>query len=708
MLISSPAWRQAWFVLLIVLQLAITVSPALAQSLLPPSRDVLREAALRSAAAGKPAQIARAALLPQPDIGDVRLSPDGTQISFFRYDAQRESIWLLDVTSGQQSRVVAEVRGAALGWSGDSRRLWMADENGLAVIDVASKNSKRILQWDSIRQQRLWAVDASLPAHAIIHERVRHNRVQRHRYLLVGLDGASRLLHEADWPLRSVRLDAEGKIAVAAAYDGARYDTVIRQYGSEGARELLRCTGIEECRIVGYDGERQRLWLLSQHGRDKLSLQRWQAADGRWELLHQDPNGRADADGLLWDASRNDWSAIAYRGDLRRWYGHDAERDGQLARLQQRLRQAELTLTTSADGRLWLVRAQHSTWIRDRYFLYRPQQDALQVLFDTVPEAALTPSPEQLSPALPVSWRARDGMVLHGFVYLPPGVDAAKAPLIAWLHGGPIGRNDAEFDGRFQLLANRGYVVFLPDFRASIGYGMQYTLAARGDVGNGSVLADVIDGLDALLEAKIGDRDQQAVAGHSFGGYASLLAVSHHPQRFRFAFAGAPPSDYGWIKQWQAEHDSEALHGDGPPLAVQFPHHSMDYLDAGWRRRMRDDSPLAMASKLRVPVYVWAGAHDEHVPLQSIVAFVGAARAGNKSLTLLIDPDARHAPRTPLIAEGWMFLLERAADLHFGGGTEAPSAELRGYLRKHVRVDTQRIVPEQVGTSAATVHHTSR
>ncbi len=278
-------------------------------------------------------------------------------------------------------------------------------------------------------------------------------------------------------------------------------------------------------------------------------------------------------------------------------------------------------------------------------------------------------------------------MLLHGYVLLPGGIEPGKAPLIACLHGGPISRMYDEYNGGIQLLVNRGYAVFVPNFRVSTGYGLDYVLSAHGDVGNGRVLADIIDGLDFLLAEGIGDRERQAVMGMSFGGYASLLALSHHPTRFRFAFAGAPPTEYGWIKQWQAEHDSEALRPEGPPLSQVFPRLGFPYEDAAWREEMQRESPLAALPALQAPAYIWAGARDDRVPLKSIVHYVGEARRLDKPLSLLIDPDAGHSPESALGTEASLYLIELAAHRHLGGELSSVSPELQEFLRRNVRID---------------------
>jgi dipeptidyl aminopeptidase/acylaminoacyl peptidase len=630
----------------------------------------------------------REAFLRQPVIADVHLSPDGRWLSFARRDARGWSLWLQSVATGQRTKVMANADSATQAWSGDGRRLWVADARGLAVVAGATHVAKRVLRWDARRGQRFFGVDAHAPAFAMVRERIG----TRHRYLLADATGKLRLLHESALPLRHVLLAADGSLAYAAAYDGPRWDTVIRQY-KPAVRELARCRGIESCVPVGYDGN--TLWLLSQNGRlplqagegDKRVLMRWHAAEG-WRTVSRDPAGIADADTVLWDDARSDWLAVAYDGAARAWHAQDGATRTRLATLRRHFPDANLHLAVSRDQRTWLVRAERSDWALPRHALFLPARDRLVPLFARDDASVHALPARQLVRATPVQWRASDGMALHGFLYVPRNVARAKAPLVAWLHGGPFSRSDDRFDPRVQLLVDRGCIVFLPNFRASTGHGLRYLRASKGDVGNGRVLRDVIDGLDHLLAQGIGDRAKQAVMGHSFGGYASLLAVTHHPTRFRFALAGAPPVDYGWAKQWQSENESEGLRGDGPPLALSFPQHGLPFADAAWRARMRRDAPLTQLGRVRVPLYLWAGARDDRTPLRSVVHYAGEARRQGKSVVLLVDPSAGHVPRDALGDEAWMYFMERAVTQQFGGTPSPPSPALQAFLQRQVRIDT--------------------
>jgi dipeptidyl aminopeptidase/acylaminoacyl peptidase len=649
------------------------------------TRAALEKAKTQAANQPRASMIAREDYLRRQEIVDVRLSPDGRHLSFLRRGEKGVDVMLQDMASGVQTRVVAGLQRGQTTWSGDGARLWLADEQGLAVIECADLSAKRVLKWDQRRSQRLWAVDARTPRYAIIHEKFVELGAERFRYLSVDAHAKTRLLLEADWPVRSALLNADGDLAFTAAFDGPAYETVIRQYTAAGPRELLRCGSREEGRLVGYNQAKHTLWLLSRHDEDKISLRCWREESGRWETMHRDPAGIADANALLWSAVREDWLAIAYHDARRCWHGNDSGTRAVLAALEQQLPEANLQLSVTTDGRLWLVHAQQGDLAQDRYYIYQTKENRLQSLFAGEDAATSVPPPGAVMH--PVNYRASDGMLLHGYVLLPSGIAPGTAPLIAWLHGGPISRMYDEYNGGIQLLVNRGYAVFVPNFRVSTGYGLNYVLSANGDVGNGRVLADIIDGLDFLLAEGIGDRERQAVMGMSFGGYASLLALSHHPARFRCAFAGAPPTEYGWLKQWQAEHDSDALRPEGLPLPLRFPQLGFPYQDAAWRQKMHRESPLAALPALQAPAYIWAGARDDRVPLKSIVHYVGESRRLGKPLSLLIDPDSGHVPESVLGIEASLYLIELAAHRHLGGGLSSVSPELQAFLRRNVRID---------------------
>lgn len=84
----------------------------------------------------------------------------------------------------------------------------------------------------------------------------------------------------------------------------------------------------------------------------------------------------------------------------------------------------------------------------------------------------------------PIRYRSSDGLEISGYLTLPLGRPAEKLPLVVLVHGGPKGvRDEWGYDAEVQFLANRGYAVLQPNFRASGGYGKRFQSAGNGEWG---------------------------------------------------------------------------------------------------------------------------------------------------------------------------------------------------------------------------------
>ncbi len=118
-----------------------------------------------------------------------------------------------------------------------------------------------------------------------------------------------------------------------------------------------------------------------------------------------------------------------------------------------------------------------------------------------------------------VRWTAPDGVDMQGLLLLPPGAGTGPIPLVTLVHGGPTGAIRFEYQpGRWsRVLADAGLAVFLPNYRGSTGWGLQFAEANIGDMG-GADYADIMSGIDQLVADHIADPDRLGIAGWSYGG----------------------------------------------------------------------------------------------------------------------------------------------------------------------------------------------
>lgn len=142
-----------------------------------------------------------------------------------------------------------------------------------------------------------------------------------------------------------------------------------------------------------------------------------------------------------------------------------------------------------------------------------------------------------------VRWRSPDGKWdLNGLLIKPSNyVPGRRYPTLVNILGGPSmieQELNPVFNYPLLVLAERGYVIFMPNSRGRTGYGMDFIHAIRDErsyVTN--PLSDVLAGVDVLVDQGIADPDRLGVLGFSYGGTLTANAVVH-TQRFKAAIYG--------------------------------------------------------------------------------------------------------------------------------------------------------------------------
>ena len=134
---------------------------------------------------------------------------------------------------------------------------------------------------------------------------------------------------------------------------------------------------------------------------------------------------------------------------------------------------------------------------------------------------------------------ARDGKDIEGVLVYPLNYEEGKTyPLIVYIHGGPEAAVKNGWVTAYsiwgQVASARDYFVFMPNYRASSGRGVEFTMAGYGDL-VGVEFEDVLDGIDDLIERGYVDPARVGMGGGSYGGYFSAWAATRHTERFAAA-----------------------------------------------------------------------------------------------------------------------------------------------------------------------------
>lgn len=293
-------------------------------------------------------------------------------------------------------------------------------------------------------------------------------------------------------------------------------------------------------------------------------------------------------------------------------------------------------LSVSASGKLAMIAA--STKIPARIISYVPPEPdmpevilpptdpSMSVLVDVPPHPVgirvhARASMESvdfdgLAEAEPLIWQGDDGDSVFGLYYPPfnskfEGTGAP--PVIIEVHSGPTSQTVAEYEGRTQFFATRGFGVLHVNYRGSTGYGRAYREKLRGRWGVYDV-EDAASGAKYLVEQGRADPDKLVIMGSSAGGFTVLQSLVDKPGYYK-----AGVCMYGVANQFLLvqdthkfeEHYTDSLIGSLPDDAALY----------------RARSPFFHASKITDPVILFQGADDRVVPKNQSDSVVASLRA---------------------------------------------------------------------------------
>ena len=649
--------------------------------------ESLRAAEAAQRALPRAPRLPRAAFLENRTLVAAELSPAGDAVAYLREQKDSRALWLLPTGGGNARMLVGSTQAEQVMWSRDGRWLFLRASRVLTMVGRDGRTGVRVPLGGSERR-RVIKLDPSQPAAVLLGERVAAGKGERWRVVRMDARGRRTVLREDVRWMHDVALDAAGRIVALSRFEGD-HDALYRVRPDGTLREVLRLRPMERLDLLAARADGSLLMTGNPAGTapggDFRRVMRLDAND-RLQTLHQDPRGEADLDEMVVDPRTQQPLAASYRSTVAATYGIGDAR-AVVADIVRRFpgRDIGLQAGSGASAR-WLVSERAATLRDPRWYLYDPRDGRLRRILDDPGITAGAPEEAALARKLAIAYTASDGRRVHGFVLLPPGVDAAHAPLIAHVHGGPINHFRPGFDGVAQFLANRGYVVFQSNFRGSTGHGRAYTFAPDGDYGNGRVQRDIVEGVRWLLAQGIGDAARVGIVGHSFGGYSALLGLTFQPDLFKVGVAGSPPADLGWGMRWLVDAGEQ---GDLPDRSLKQTLHalSLDATDPGVFARLHAQSPLANASKMRRPLLLMAGGADRTVAIRSVIDYVARLKAQGSPVTLLVEPNGGHSPVEPVPREAYLFAMESMLQRHLGGPQpEPPGPRLRAYLRENLRL----------------------
>jgi dipeptidyl aminopeptidase/acylaminoacyl peptidase len=381
----------------------------------------------------------------------------------------------------------------------------------------------------------------------------------------------------------------------------------------------------------------------------------------RCTLIAEDD--KADIGGTIRDRESGKVQAYSVNYLKTEWTALDADIGASLDWLGTQLEGEYGISSRTDDDQTWIVwndplTAPTATYIYDR------RAQTLTPFYVTRPELEGAP----LQPMYPVEIASRDGLTLPSYLTLSAGVamdddgnPSASSPMVLLVHGGPWARDDYGFNSIHQMLANRGYAVLSVNFRGSTGFGKDFLNAANKQWGL-AMHDDLIDATNWAIAQGITGKDQVAIMGGSYGGYATLAGLAFTPETFACGVDIVGPSNL------------ETLLDTIPPYwapLVKIFHERMGNPDSEeGLALLKAASPLYKADQITKPLLIAQGANDPRVKQAESDQIVGAMKDAGIPVTYVLYPDEGHGFAKPTNNIAFFAIAENFLAECLGGRAE--------------------------------------
>lgn len=230
-----------------------------------------------------------------------------------------------------------------------------------------------------------------------------------------------------------------------------------------------------------------------------------------------------------------------------------------------------------------------------------------------------------------VRWKSFDGMMISGFLYMPPAKFTGPRPVVISIHGGPEAQSRPGFLGRNNYFLNElGVAVLSPNVRGSSGYGKTFL-----QLDNGFKREDTYKDIGTLLDW-IGtqprlDAGRVMVTGGSYGGHMSFAVATLYSDKIRASLPVVGISNLVSFLERTESYRRDLRR-------VEYG----DERDPKMREFMQRIAPLSNAAKITKPMFVVQGGNDPRVPLNEAEQMVQTVRKNNTPVWYLMAKDEGH------------------------------------------------------------------
>lgn len=607
-----------------------------------------------------------------PEISGGQLSPDGKWISFMKPFNGIMNIWIKSFDEPfEKARPLTNSTRPLYGyaWTEDGRYLlYVKDKDGdenmnVFAVDPNSKPadgenvpaSRNLTPLEEVTAQ-IVHVSQSDPNRMWVALNDR-DKAWHDLYRLTLSTGELTLVYENNDRITGYEFDWDDNLRLLSRTDEQGNTTLLRKDGDK-LTPIYETLVTEGAGVAGWDPKNEFFYLATNKGELDLStLYKMNPQTLEMELVESDPEGRVDFGGLQQDRNTREIISTSYTEDQTRYYWRNKTWEENYNFLRQKFPGREINFQSSTlDYSKFLIAVYGDRYASEAWYF---DTKTKELIHQYTPRPELKAVEEHLAEMQSIRYQSSDGLEIPAYLTVPTGVEAKNLPVVVLVHGGPKGPRDSwGYDPEVQFLANRGYAVLQPNFRASGGFGKSFMNA--GDLQWGKLMQDDITwGVKYLIDQGIADKNRVAIMGGSYGGYATLAGLTFTPELYACGVDIVGPSNLFTLLDsipayWEAGR--AFLYGMvGDPNTEEG------------RELIKAASPLFSADKIQRPLLIVQGANDPRVKQAEADQIAIALRDRGHDVAYLLADDEGHGFAKPVNKMAMYAEIERFLADKLGG-----------------------------------------
>ena len=609
--------------------------------------------------------IPRELLFGNPKRSSPQLSPDGKYLAYIAPDDKNIlQVWLQTLGQEDDRQLTDDKKRGirAYFWTYNPEQLiYLQDADGdenfhLYSVNIQTNTVRDLTPFQGVKAQVI-DLDHEFPDEILVGLNL--NNPQKFDVYRINLNNGA-VEFEADNPGNIVGWTADAQFqiraAIAATPDGG--SELLYRESAQQDWETLRHWGPDDSGGAVMFADEKTLYIMGSHEANAQRLLALNLDTKEETVIAQDD--QYDVGGVVIHPTERRIQAVSFYRDKLEWQILDESIADDFEAISQ-VRRGQFSISSRDLADLhWIV-----SYLTDDgpvyYYLYERESRSSTLLFSNRPELEDLP----LAPMEPVSYTARDGLTIHGYLTRPIAGEPPY-PTVLLVHGGPWARDIWGYSPTVQWLANRGYAVLQLNFRGSTGYGKTFINAGNRQWA-ATMHDDLIDGVNWLIDQGVADPQKTAIMGGSYGGYATLVGLTFTPDVFACGVDIVGPSNLITLMQ--------SIPPYWAPLMAMFQHRVGNLEEAEF---LKSRSPLFFVDRIEKPLLIGQGANDPRVKQAESEQIVEAMSQADKPVQYALYTDEGHGFARPENRLHFYAIAEAFLAEYLGGQFE-PIGEIEGH-----------------------------